>query len=58
MMITTKITVTFKLPEEFNLMTKFFYDVKNSEWRCEAETMSLLGFTKEETVHIKVKEGK
>jgi len=57
MMITTRTTVSFKLPEEIDLALKFQETCEPKVWyKFWRPFLPFLKFIKEETVHIKVKE--
>lgn len=57
MMITTRTTVSFKVPEEIDLAQRFLETCEPGIWyRFWRPFLPFYKFIKEETVHIKVKE--
>ena len=57
MMITTRTTVSFKMPEEIPLAQKFMETCEPGVWHGFWKAfLPFYKFVREETVHIKVKE--
>ena len=54
MMVTTKTTLSFKMPEEWQLAMKFM-QTNGQYWHQDYSTQ-FVNFTRTETTHMKVKE--
>lgn len=55
MMVTTKTTLSFKMPEEWQLAMKFM-QTNGQYWHQEYSTQ-FVSFSRTETTHMKIKEG-
>ena len=55
MMVTTKTTLSFKMPEEWQLAMKFM-QTNGQYWHQEYSTQ-FVNFSRTETTHMKIKEG-
>ena len=57
MMVTIRTTISFKVPDENDKVMEFFQRDDWKDWRADAFGQ-FFSFSKEETFHMKFKEGK